>query len=61
MAKKDFTIHTMVEGYRCLRCNYKWMPKKKNVMPKNCPSCNSPYWDKPRQKDLIDFLVKNKK
>ena len=32
----------------CLRCGHTWVPRY-NRYPQNCPKCNSPYWDKPRQ------------
>jgi len=39
-----------VEGYECLRCRHKWIPK--NVKkPKTCPHCRSPYWDVPRKNE----------
>lgn len=31
---------------KCLRCNYNWIPRKKDITL--CPSCKSPYWNKPR-------------
>lgn len=36
---------------RCKRCGHKWIPKAKKdgqvSEPKNCPVCNSPYWNIP--------------
>lgn len=37
------------EGFSCERCDYKWIPRKKDY-PRVCPKCKSPYWDKPRKK-----------
>jgi hypothetical protein len=38
-----------VEGYECSRCQHRWIPRTKtDVEPTICPSCKSPYWDKPR-------------
>jgi hypothetical protein len=31
----------------CKRCGHTWYPRSPNK-PKNCASCNSPYWDKER-------------
>lgn len=31
---------------KCLRCGHIWIPRKPQL-PKVCPKCNSPYWDKP--------------
>ena len=32
----------------CKRCGHTWPPRK-NKKPKNCPRCNSPYWDTQRR------------
>lgn len=40
----------LIEGFRCERCEYEWVPREKGVEPMVCPSCKSPYWNKPRQK-----------
>ena len=32
----------------CFRCYHTWKKRKANN-PKNCPKCNSPYWNKPRK------------
>jgi len=32
----------------CLRCNHKWIPRKRDV--RRCPRCGTPYWDKPKDK-----------
>ncbi len=37
-------------GNKCYRCNHEWLPKDKDKIPKVCPKCKSPYWDKPKQK-----------
>ncbi|MFB6246442.1 MAG: Fic family protein [Candidatus Pacearchaeota archaeon] len=30
----------------CSRCDHSWIPRKE-VLPKNCPSCNNPNWNGP--------------
>ena len=35
----------------CHRCKYKWIRHKKNKLPKHCPHCCSPYWNKPKEKN----------
>lgn len=35
----------------CLRCGWIWTPRVDN--PRWCPKCNSPYWNKPRQRDSM--------
>ena len=37
-----------LKGFICERCNHKWVPRE-DEMPKVCPKCKSPYWDKPRK------------
>lgn len=39
----------MMEGYNCERCGHEWVPRSKiDELPTICPSCKSPYWNKPR-------------
>jgi hypothetical protein len=40
-----------LEGYLCLRCNHKWLPRENNRKPTVCPKCKSPYWDTPRKNE----------
>lgn len=35
-------------GWRCHRCNHEWLPRGEGV-PRVCPKCKSPYWDRPRR------------
>ena len=46
----EFLVDIIKQGVKCGRCEYKWIPKHKNKLPKNCPRCNSPYWNKPRKR-----------
>lgn len=39
-------------GFKCKRCGYKWISKLNLSMPKCCPGCKSPYWNRPRMKIL---------
>ena len=36
-----------IQKLHCSRCGYSWFPRKPTP-PKNCPDCNSPYWNKAR-------------
>lgn len=36
----------------CLRCGHQWLRRNLKRLPKNCPGCNSPYWNRERQKKL---------
>jgi len=42
------TIQKTVTFYVCERCGHEWYPRSEKK-PTVCPSCKSPYWDKPRQ------------
>ena len=33
----------------CLRCQHQWY-KRNPTIPKWCPKCKSPYWDKERKR-----------
>lgn len=57
-------FHTTEPGYitvevsrlnrlTCTRCGHTWIPNR-DQPPKVCPKCKSPYWDRPRQKDVED-------
>lgn len=38
-----------LDGFRCLRCGHEWVPRDIANEPVICPSCKSPYWNKPRR------------
>jgi len=41
-----------LDGYRCERCSHVWVARGKREpddLPIICPSCKSPYWNKPRR------------
>lgn len=35
--------------WECLRCGHKWVPRRE-VYPRICPKCKSPYWDRERER-----------
>ena len=38
-----------IKELKCLRCNHTWISRLyKGGIPKSCPSCKSPYWNKPK-------------
>lgn len=41
-------IKIEVEGYKCLRCGYEWIPRK-NETPVRCAKCKNPYWNRPKK------------
>jgi len=42
MAKKEIKVYEC----KCERCSHEWITRSEDV-PVVCPSCKSPYWDKP--------------
>ena len=42
------TVKRSVTFYVCERCGHEWYPRA-DQPPKVCPSCKSPYWDRPRR------------
>lgn len=34
-----------VNGFKCERCNYTWIPRSANQRPLICPDCKSARWD----------------
>lgn len=39
---------------KCTRCDHEWVPRIRGAVPRNCPACKSPYWNRgrvPRKKD----------
>ena len=52
-------IITITEA-TCGRCGHQWELKRtdaagKLLIPKNCPRCHSPYWNKPRKYRIPDI------
>jgi DNA-directed RNA polymerase subunit RPC12/RpoP len=41
-------IKISIDGYKCERCSHQWIPRKEEN-PIICPTCKSPYWDKPKK------------
>ena len=46
----------MITIHKCLRCGHEW-PSRLERLPKVCPSCNSPYWAKPKWKGIWKFAL----
>ncbi|HIH39386.1 TPA: type II toxin-antitoxin system death-on-curing family toxin [Candidatus Woesearchaeota archaeon] len=46
----------MISKLRCKRCYWEWIQRKEQL-PKMCPHCKSPYWDKERRElTKIEYL-----
>lgn len=39
----------------CFRCYHNWQRRRENL-PKVCPKCKSPYWNRPRKKGLKKLI-----
>ena len=55
---EKFGVNVLVSGHRCFRCGFEWRPKNFDAVPKVCPGCKNPYWDRPLQKKGISRLIK---
>ena len=49
--------YVLIEGYMCERCWYRWGCRTgSGVRPKEdprvCPKCKTPYWNRPRRKNI---------
>ncbi len=46
-----------VTVYLCERCGHEWIPRDaladEQTLPTICPSCKSPYWNKPRKNQSV--------
>jgi len=42
-------VELIKKGFKCERCKHEWIPHNINHEPIVCPSCKSPYWNKPRK------------
>lgn len=40
-----------VDANKCERCGHVWLPRNAEQEPKVCPSCKSPYWNRPRRNE----------
>lgn len=48
----------LILGHKCYRCNHEWRPYELAEVPRVCPKCKNPYWDRPRKTevDMSDVL-----
>lgn len=55
MGTERLKINNMpVRFATCNRCNHTWQLRNYNKIPKNCPNCKSPYWNKERIREKKD-------
>jgi predicted Zn-ribbon and HTH transcriptional regulator len=59
--KKESGANVLLIGNRCYRCEHEWLSYDKSIIPKVCPKCKSPYWDRPRVKPKQDNKKGKKK
>jgi len=55
MKEKEVYLQDCLKGkipvLICKRCEWSWFPRT-TQLPKVCPRCKSPYWNKPRIKGI---------
>lgn len=66
MKKEEYGHQVFILGNCCYRCSHKWVQREESEKPTICPSCKSPYWDKPKKRFLKNINknskeVKNRK
>ena len=44
-------LQVVIFKWKCLRCAWEWIPKVE-YPPVRCPHCKSPYWNKPRVRNV---------
>ncbi len=44
--------NVLIKGHRCYRCDHEWRPNSLDELPKVCPACKSPYWDRPKNQSI---------
>lgn len=50
----DYTCprcHGLIHTLQCTRCGNVWAPRSFDQLPRYCPSCKSPYWNKTRVRE----------
>lgn len=52
--QKEGGANILIIGNKCFRCGHEWISSDKEQIPKVCPRCKSPYWDRPRLKPKED-------
>jgi predicted Zn-ribbon and HTH transcriptional regulator len=46
----EYGANVYILGHKCYRCGHCWRPIDMEKIPKVCPKCKSPYWDRPKEK-----------
>lgn len=49
MEKEGVGKSVLIRGHKCYRCGHAWRPYILEEIPRVCPKCKSPYWDRPRK------------
>jgi len=53
-------VKKTVYFWKCERCGYEWLSRTEGAEPSGCPNCKSPYWNKPRIRNLKKKASKSK-
>lgn len=44
-------VGVLIVGHKCYRCGHEWRPYDIAEVPRVCPKCKNPYWDRPRKSE----------
>ena len=47
----------IMDKFECGKCGHTWKQRGKNI-PKKCPSCTNPNWNKRSIKDILKIIIK---
>ena len=47
--RKEVGWKVNILSNKCYRCSHVWIPRNIEEKPAVCPSCKSPYWDRPKK------------
>lgn len=49
----EYGANVLIRGHKCYRCGHEWRPYELSEVPRVCPKCKNPYWDRPKQNKKV--------
>jgi len=53
-------VKIVLTQLECTRCPHKWFPRS-TELPRVCPKCTSPYWNKPIERKSVSKIQRERK